>query len=1134
MPGTPVPLVQAPPPGPTVPQLPGIPSTPTPAPSAPPTPPVSPAPTSPPSVLLPPPRTSSPPPSVGLPLPRTLPEAGEDDPVDVPDSAVLLASARNAVRQNDLPLAIERFEQYLRIKADDIEVREELAGIYFRSDRLTEATREYERLIRENSQKAPSFLITLAAIAVRQQKYVVAEARLIDAIGLTSDDKEPGHRRTRFVAASRLAQLYLIQGQYTKAIAAGQKYLAGLTPDDEDVPPEYVELLLDLEKPEEALTFVGPLLEINPEDAKVLTAQVRAHAQLGDRLRAFPAIDGLPAIIPDDIDNRLKLAQDLIRGEDFDLAELVLAQIATVRPQYAPAQIVQAGALIRQYRLGQAKTMIAATRPTSQYQDRDYALTRAGFHEAAGEYIQAKLVYETVLRTNPFDNPTHLAFGGLYAAMSEYEKAKAEYSKVPPDHPSWRPARRGMAAALVSQRRFPEALDILDELMRCAPWDADTAAAYMKALTEAGDCDRAAEVGREYLTRRPPTRSAEVTAHVAFGDVLLDCGTLLEAEQQYAAALKLSHRKSVPAMFGLMQLGMRNGEPCRFPPVGVADQPFDELRVRLDMVELFVGERDDQYALEFATAGLRLDPQNIAALIRVAEAHQRISRQTGDISEAVMAAKGVLMTSPTNNRALTALARSFSIAKDYKAAAGTYQEIIALDQDLTRPKREVARVYYADNEFTAAHNAFMSVSYPDPDAGFRQTLQAVAANAPQLTKAVDGLAVGALPGPQFRLEVDKLLRDCPDPIVSAGLLSAAADYEARMAEIKGATKEDLATTYNGIRPLTAIPLYYDLLDYEPANAGAYFDLGQIYSGRQDTDQALKTYSQLLAVDPQFREAVIASERARAEASPTYTGRIRYEDESGRDGLATMNRFRFSNLFTVPLGDENEFAGIGYSRVAYSPADDTTLDGNILTAVYQQKFPWYDPLLFRGVLNLEQYPDRVSTKPTFDAGLQYNGDGLFIESGLFLENVIANGEALRQDIYRYGARVSANYQHTRRLSFGGLYRYARYSDDNNLNELNLNSAYIFCFAPRQLRLLLSVNNLFYSDQTEFGPFAPDSLVGTVHPYFSPSAFSFYEARLDYTEYCCRDYSRTRTRCITTCNMAWVGTTASTPTTVFGRP
>lgn len=174
-----------------------------------------------------------------------------------------------------------------------------------------------------------------------------------------------------------------------------------------------------------------------------------------------------------------------------------------------------------------------------------------------------------------------------------------------------------------------------------------------------------------------------------------------------------------------------------------------------------------------------------------------------------------------------------------------------------------------------------------------------------------------------------------------------ADYEARRAEIKGAELEDRATSFYGIRNLTAIPMYNELLAFEPDNAGGYFDLGQIYSGRQSTQAALSTYSQLLAVDPQFREAVIASERARYEASPTYRDGLGYEYENGRNGLANMDRFRFSNLFTVPIGDENKFVGIGYSRVVYTPTDDSSLSGNIPSLVYQQN--WFISKRFPGTI-----------------------------------------------------------------------------------------------------------------------------------------------------------------------------------------
>lgn len=86
---------------------------------------------------------------------------------------------------------------------------------------------------------------------------------------------------------------------------------------------------------------------------------------------------------------------------------------------------------------------------------------------------------------------------------------------------------------------------------------------------------------------------------------------------------------------------------------------------------------------------------------------------------------------------------------DYPGAAKTYQVLIGYDDTLVRPKRELGRVYYADHKYDAAHMAFKSVSAPDPDVEFRQTLQVMAGKAPQHQQAVEGLAAGLLPGPNF-------------------------------------------------------------------------------------------------------------------------------------------------------------------------------------------------------------------------------------------------------------------------------------------------------------------------------------------------------------------------------------------------
>ncbi|MGL6095310.1 MAG: tetratricopeptide repeat protein [Fimbriiglobus sp.] len=1069
-----------------------------------------------------------------LPPPRSFPDlppspksaAGPDGSTppkkaDAEQLAVLLGAARNAAKQGDFDLAIARYEQYYRLNPEDVKGLEELAGAYFQADRLGEAATAYELLIRtfrnqpadkRDDVQAARILLILSDLAIRANDPSRAISRLFETLAVASDDKLQGARAVRLDAAARIAQMYLSEDQYPKACDTLLKYFAGIRVDDKDVPVRLVGLLLDLERPKVALQYLPPLVERFPEDPELYAAQVRAYAMLGDRLRTTQAVEVLQAKVPKAVDTRISLATQLIGIEEFDFACQVIAQAQAVRPANNDIGITLARAQVATFRLTQARLTLDAVKPVGPRQERDWMLVRARSHLASGEWTQSKLLYDALLKRDPFDFEARLGLGDVYSTSRELEKAKGEYCKVPPTSRFWRPARRGHALALSTQRHFRPAIDMLEETLREAPWDPQTVAVYLRVLGRAGMGKKAVEVATGYLQTCPPLPSAEATVRASFGRALMDTAQPLEADQQFAAALVASRHKSALAVYGLTRIGHMFGDPLRFPPPALADQPVDELRYRVLLADYYTDDRDDVHSLEFAIAAIRLDPQNLAAMTRAADAQQRIARQTGKVDDAVGAAKAVIACSPSNNRALFALARTLSIGKFYADSATAYQRLVSLDTEAALPKRELARVYYTDHQFELAHDTYLSTASADPVAAFRQTLQTIATRTPAGKTTLDGLALAKLPPDEIRSEVNKVVANCQDPLLAAGLLAAVGDYEARVVDAKGAELEARAKDFKGLRDLSAIPAYKELITAEPDNADALFDLGQIYSARQMTRPAIQTYSDLLAVDPQSREGMIATDRAALEASPTIRTFFRAEHENGRNGLANMDRLFAGMLFTTPLGDENEYLGVGYTRVRYSPtADGGPLSGNMPTLVVQKRVPIYDQTLFRGVFNVEQFPDRLNTRPTFDTGFTTNGDGWRTGSAAFLENVVASGESLEQDIYRFGARLDGEYTVNRRLTVGGLARYAHYSDDNDVGEISLNSAYIFTWAPKQLRLLLYTDNMFFREVTVFGPNAPQTLDGTIHPYFSPTAFSYYEARLDYTEWLSRDYFAHSNQC-----------------------
>src|SRR5205823_5202830 len=194
-------------------------------------------------------------------------------------------------------------------------------------------------------------------------------------------------------------------------------------------------------------------------------------------------------------------------------------------------------------------------------------------------------------------------------------------------------------------------------------------------------------------------------------------------------------------------------------------------------------------------------------------------------------------------------------------------------------------------------------------------------------------------------------------------------------------------------------------------------------GLRQTRNALPEFSRALEIDPQHRESLIAQERASLELAPQVASNFDFFHQRGRDGLAAIDRVKYGTALIWPYGDENEWVRLGFARAYYKPSDDRGLDGNILTAGVQKKF-LDNRVLVHGLGNLEQYEDRIRTRVTYDAGLDYDVcDLLRLRATSFLDNVVENGESVRQDIHRIGLTTGADLHLTRYWNLGGTFRYA---------------------------------------------------------------------------------------------------------------
>jgi tetratricopeptide (TPR) repeat protein len=1029
-------------------------------------------------------------------LPEQVPKPrAENDPRSEEERSLLLAAARNAAKLGKYDLALSRFEDYFRRFGEDFEVRKEYAGILVEAGRSRQALRIYQSLLARKPNDRDLRLI-LADVAILVKEYRLATTTLQEALAAAPGNVE---------IAVKLARAYVFDDEFAQALQVFDRYLTQVRPDEGRAPRLFGALLVDLERFADAIAYLQEVLRDHPNDTEIRTILVRAYAGQGDRARAMETLQSLPLADKRDRAFAQDLGDGLYLAGEYDLAQAVFNRILQVDPGSALAQLGTARVLIQQYQPAAGLKVLDGIATSDPVVARLVLLTRAEYHQIVGEYLEAKQIYLGLLHKDPADHEARLALAALYEFIREDEKAKAEYAKIPPDTTQSRKARLGAVSTLTAQRHFHEAIDLGKHLVAEWPTDGKTMAALVRTLGKASQYAEAEVLARNFLDANPRNPPALLAVRLALGRVLLDARKYEAALHEYETLLPRPGPRLPAVAYGAFQsldhLGRK--EEAHQALDSLTSLVGGDTRNRLLLSDLFAGDFDDHGTVDMAQTVLKFEPDNLAALIRVADAEERIARQTGNIRETVETAKAILARSPTNVRARLALARALDVSQDYLAAAAAYEPLLVADPDFHLAQRERAREFYSAHRFDLGAGAYTAMLFPSADERLQTDLTALTRNNPRAGPVLTPCLTAKLAGTALKDEATRVCHAAGDPEVDAALERIFLDHQARSTEQEGDRLEAQVkdTTW---RPRAVIPVATKLLVLEPSNTSVLFDLGQAFGSVRETSRALEPFGEMLRIDPNEREAAVASERASEEMRPQLRLAFDFFDQNGRDGLARIDRTRYLSIVRLPYGDEDQYFDLGFGRTSLTPHDDHTLDGNSLIFGFQAK-TCNDHLYIFGQGDVQQFPDRISDRVTFDTGVRYVvNDFATLRAGMFLNNVEENGESLRQDIYRYGARAGADFQIDRRWTVDGTYSYAHYSDQNDYNEGFIRSTVILCFPPNELKLILSTDIYGYSEQTIFGHPGTSDIEGTVHPYFSPTFFAYYEARLAWKQWLSRDY------------------------------
>ncbi|TWT32994.1 cellulose synthase subunit BcsC [Blastopirellula retiformator] len=954
---------------------------------------------------------------------------------------VLLEAARNAVALGDLNVAAERFETLLNSYPHDLEGRLEFAGILLRLGRQQEAIANYRQVLKLDPRNTQASL-TLADLLIGQHQLEEANALLASQLQLDPNNVS---------VALRLASVFLQMGHRAAAMETlHQSVLKNQLSNADRILAAKV--LRALNDPTAALQMLAPLIQHQTLGHDGLKLALRCQVSLGN----YDAMQQLAAQYteakPDNISTLLELSSDLLDEEDSLAALFILEIIATQVPPDSEVLTLLARARVAQYQLPLAQLMIEEFKHLIP--ERDRILLWGEILQRSGNYLEAISDFEQILLEEPNNRRAIYGKAQLLQALGQYDAAEATLRCYSQTFPQELGPRFRLAQLLIDQQHLDQAEFIYQEIIAEEPGVVFAYRGLLRLLIRQQRYDEAAALIHQLQRTRPFEPLLTSTLRIEQGLLLAKLGQAIEAIELLRNHEPASRTQLPDGFLVMYQAACFVGEPSQIEAakaslLGCCGQSL-ELSIR--MSDEALAQCLDSLAACILEQASQISSGQISIAVRLADAYAAGSCMP-DLCRAAEIYRSVITLSPTNARARIGLARVLLKMDQPVESAAIYAR---LNQDMptfVTARREYARVTYAVDGRRAGDAVYSALLRDAPSAA---------------SMSVQPIHVG----PALTLSARQ-----PNPMNVTSAISL----------------ERQAKSCKDWRPSQAICDYQSLIAVEPANEDAYFDLGQQYLAKRRTCAAMNTYKELLYVNPCNQPAGIALSGISRDVQPRGTFDFLYFGQSGRNGLANINRVSLEWGAEIPLGDVDQFLRFDYAHLIYDPKTTDTVLGNSFGAGIHQRF--WDDFRYFAEMDVQVFDDGFSPRPVFNTGVSVDTwcDGRF-EIGGFLENVAENSESIAQDIYMGGGRLAGCIMPTSWWTAQSRYRFSGYSDHNVRHDLFVHNRVQLMKAPHELNLLADYDFLSFDEGSIFGP--GPGIAGTVHPYFAPSGFSQVSLGLEY--------------------------------------
>lgn len=280
-------------------------------------------------------------------------------------------------------------------------------------------------------------------------------------------------------------------GQYDEALEAYEK--AVVCDEEADyVVRHLAQLLLRMDRKQQALVWVEKLIAANPDDAKVQIFQADLHAAIGEYERAVSLYTEILADDPENSELLIKLGKLHLSTMDYAQARIIFERLVKAEPHSFPGYYYLAK-LYKELRFFR-KAFEAYQKALELNWSPQLAIETAVLYEEQELFADAIGIYEKMLAD---DQEIETAGGQLvriYLKQNEPERALAVLQELRRNTMDSKRVDFTMGRILLEQKRYQEAIDLFEGVLAREPELEVARSILALAYYESGQAELAKEV----------------------------------------------------------------------------------------------------------------------------------------------------------------------------------------------------------------------------------------------------------------------------------------------------------------------------------------------------------------------------------------------------------------------------------------------------------------------------------------------------------------------------------------------------------------------------------------------------------------------------------------------------------------